>query len=750
MFRISSPHKIISFVSIQIIIALIVSSCSVSRHIADDELYLRKVVLRSDSKDVADELSLHDVIQQQPNTKWFGAKIPMRVYSLSGGDSLKRINRFLRKLGEAPVIYSPQSTEQTISQMKQILSNNGYYHSEVSAVQKVKGKTLDLEYDVKLNDRFHVNTINRQIADTVLAASFVTLVDTLKTPFVLGAPLSTNLLADERNRISSILRNNGYYQFNKDNITFLVDTARYSTQADVTVNVLPYLANDCVLLHRQFAIGRINYLPESDGKVHFRRSFLMRNNFIRTGSLFCEQNLRQTYTNFTSKNAVAFANIILRERTLTDSLDVDISIIHSPSYSIGYDIEATNSAGDLGAALSGNISRKNLFRGSETLSFKLRGAYEFISGLEGYTGNHYVELGGEIKLSFPNFTLPFVNALWAARANASTELSVQYNLQDRPEFQRRVLTGAWRYRWNGVRSSTTHKLDLLEVNYIYMPRISPKFKHDYIDSIGATNAILKYNYENILITKLGYTYYYNSLGTQEQTYGKNAFTFRVNVETSGNVLRGLTSLVNGKRNSSGQYTFCGIAYAQYFRTDIDFAKSWRIDKNNSLAFHTALGVAVPYGNSSVLPFEKRYFSGGANSLRGWTVRALGPGGFRGGDGAVNFINQSGDIKFDASLEYRSHLFWKLNAAVFVDAGNIWTIRSYDDQPEGVFRFSTFWKQIALSYGIGLRLDLGFFILRFDAGMKAINPAYKGRDHFPIYHPDFSRDFAFHFAIGLPF
>ena len=138
-------------------------------------------------------------------------------------------------------------------------------------------------------------------------------------------------------------------------------------------------------------------------------------------------------------------------------------------------------------------------------------------------------------------------------------------------------------------------------------------------------------------------------------------------------------------------------------------------------------------------------------MRGWSVRELGPGKFKGNDGRIDFINQTGDMKLDVSVEYRSHLFWKLNSAIFVDAGNIWTLRNYEEQPGGQFKFDSFYKQIAVAYGLGLRLNFGYFILRFDMGMKAINPAYETNDeHYAIFHPDLSRDFTFHFAVGLPF
>ena len=414
-------------------------------------------------------------------------------------------------------------------------------------------------------------------------------------------------------------------------------------------------------------------------------------------------------------------------------------------------MEGTNTAGDLGAALSATYQHRNLFKGAESLSLKLRGAYEAITGLEGYEGNSYKEIGGEIRLGFPGFLLPYVSKRFGASHRATSEIVTQYNYQDRPEFNRRVLTAAWRYRWQSIDRKFQNRFDLLEVNYINMPWISSTFKEQYLDSIGRQNSILRYNYENILITKLGFNFTYNSLGTSVvSTYGKNAVVIRGNIETSGNVLNAYTSIFGGHHDDQGHRTFCGIAYAQYVRGDIDYSKSMVIDHNNSLAMHVGIGVAVPYGNTDVLPFEKRYFAGGANSVRGWSVRSLGPGGYKSSDNRINFLNQSGDIKLDINLEWRTFLFWKINGALFIDGGNIWTIRRYADQPDGEFRFDKFFKQLAFSYGIGLRMSLDFFTLRFDAGMKAINPAYSGKDHYPIFHPDFSRDFAFHFAVGLPF
>lgn len=752
-----------------LIFTSLLCSCSVNKFIGENELFLDKVEITSDNEKAIKNYSLSDYVVQNPNSNWFGFKVPMRTYCLSSKDTTKTFGKFLRKIGEAPVIYNRNKAVRTQVSIEQMLANEGYMKSKVDIVEHIKGKKLTLEYKVSPNKRYTINSVRREIADPSIS-NIINGSDTLKSYLRPGRAFNINNLNEERSRITNMLRNIGYFKFNRDNITYIADTALNSTFVDVTMKISLHLENNKSIpeLHRQYTIGEINFFSDYtnvnkkdsifykghkilfNDKLHFRPKLLLSNTILKSGELYNEQKLQETYTNFTRLQAVGYSNVRIIQRENADTLDCTVLLTHVRPHSVSVEVEGTNSAGDLGAATSLSYQHNNLFKGSETLTIKLRGAYEAITGLEGYDGQSYTELGGELKLNFPIFLFPYVSREWGARHNASSEISLQYNRQNRPEFNRRVLSAAWRYRWTGSKKRINHKLDILEINYVYMPWISETFREQYLDSLGKTNAILKYNYENILITKLGYTYTYNSLGAATATYGKNAYTVKFNIETSGNVLYGLTKMVNGKKNSENQMTFCGTAFAQYVKGDFEYSRSVRIDKNNSLAFHAAFGIAYPYGNSNVLPFEKRYFSGGANSVRGWSVRSLGPGKYNGADKGINFINQSGDIKLDLNLEYRAFLFWKLNGALFIDAGNIWTIRKYEEQPGGEFKFDEFYKQIAVSYGLGLRMNLDFFILRFDAGMKAINPAYEGKDHYPIANPDFGRDFTLHFAVGLPF
>jgi len=745
-------------------------SCSVDKYIPEGEHMLTGVAVTCDDEDVQKTYMLDDYVTLQTNSKWFGARVPLKIYTLSGTDTTKRSCRFWRKLGEAPVLYDSVKARKTMSDIRQVLGNAGYMKAEVEEFKMEKGKKIKVLYNVHPNERYTIRHIHRIVEDKGLR-HYLTVEDTINSLLKKGRPFDVNTLNGERNRITSYLRNHGYYKFTKEDIRFSADTAHNSTEVDVLLNVKLHQEDGRTEAteHKPYTIGNVNFLTDvtllqtptdtlrregynfiSQERPHFRKRLLISHSMIRPGEPYNDTHFRRTYTNYTRLSAISFSNINLIERPGTDTLDCNIIVNHAKPHSFGFDVEATNSAGDLGAAISTSYQNKNLFRGSESFMFKIRGAYEAITGLEGYEGNNYVELGAEATLGFPAFLLPYVKREWGTEHNASSEISLQYNMQNRPEFQRRVLTAAWRYKWNSRNQRVQNRFDLLEVNYVYMPWISRTFKEQYLDSLGRTNAILRYNYENLLITKLGYTYSYNSLGAREQTYGKNAYTIRFNIETSGNVLNAYSQITKASKNYAGQYKFCDIAFAQYVRGDFDYSKSFRIDKNNSVAFHGALGIAYPYGNSNQLPFEKRYFGGGANSVRGWSVRSLGPGAYNGKDKGINFLNQCGDIKLDLSIEYRAQLFWKFSGAAFVDAGNIWTIRKYQDQPDGEFRLDKFHEQIAVSYGIGLRMDANFFIVRFDAGMKAIDPAYTGRDHYPITHHDFSRDFAFHFAVGLPF
>lgn len=724
------------------ILMLVLSGCSVTKFIPENEYLLNKVKIVCEDKSV-DVATYQPYIKQRGNTKWFSClRIPLATYSLAGKDSTKWINRTLKKIGEKPVTQDTTMTAITCRNLRTALQNNGFLDAEVDVDKNIVGKNkINLTYILKPGKTYHIGKIFYDIQDDSIAAKFQRIYPEDRR-IKSGDVFNINNLDQERKNITSALTDNGYFHFHKNFISFTADSVKGSNTIDLVLHLAKYKQNnnDNDTLHTCYRINEVRFHNNEGSKLPLRKSTIRENCWITAGKPFSSTDLRRTYNSFGKLQAIRYTNVKFSE--VQDSLlDCDIEFLRSKSNSISFQPEGTNTAGDLGAAASLTYENRNLFRGSELFSVKLRGAFEAITGLEGYNNQNYIEYGIESKLTFPSFLCPFLSNDFKRRSSATTEFTVSYNLQNRPEFHRRVFSGGVRYKWYDSTQRHRYKLDVIDLNYIYMPWISATFKSNYLDNTENRNAILKYNYEDLFIMKTG-------IG---MSYTGRSEAFKINIETAGNLLYGITSAAKLKTDDNGNRRVFNIAFAQYAKFDFDYTRAFSLDRNNQLVFHGDLGVAYPYGNSTVLPFEKRYFSGGANSVRGWSVRGLGPGKFRGKNGAIDFINQTGDVKLDLNMEFRTFLFWKFYGAAFIDAGNIWTLRNYDDQPGGQFRFDTFLKQIAVAYGLGIRLNFSYFILRFDMGMKAINPAYESKnEHYAIIHPDFSRDFAFHFAVGLPF
>lgn len=702
---------------------LLLYGCSATKYVPEGEYMLDKVEVKTDQPGY-DAGALKPYVRQKEKA---------RILSL-----------FRSPVGRHPVVYDSVQARLSCKDLLTAMQNDGYMQASVDLLTKTDGKKkLTATYLLHPGERYTIGSVKYVVDDDSIRGRF-RLDQPEEWRLKAGMPFSVSALNAERGRITQLLADNGYYHFHKDYIHFLADTVSGQREVGLTLHLSRYQESgqQADTLHPCYQIRHINYLSgEDDGRMHLRRQVMLNATALRQNQPYNASALQQTYNQFARLEAVRYTNIRFTELPDTCLLDCDIQLSTYKPSTISFQPEGTNTAGDLGAAASITYTNRNLFRGSEQLSIELRGAFEAIKGLEGYSDQNYREFSVESKLVFPRFVAPFLSRSFRRAQTARSELSVSWNFQNRPEFHRRVFSAAWRYRWSEPHHHLSYRFDLLDLNFVRMPWISDTFKSDYLDNADSRNAILRYNYEDLLITKLGFGL----------TYSDGTHALRANVETSGNLLSAFARPFRFSYNDNGQRTILGIAFAQYAKADIDYTRLISTGKSSALALHAGLGVAYPYGNSTVLPFEKRYFSGGANSVRGWNVRELGPGKFRGTDGRIDFINQTGDIKLDLSAEYRTALFWKFQGAAFVDAGNIWTLRNYEDQPGGQFSFAHFLEEIAVAYGLGLRLNFDYFVLRFDMGMKAINPAYTtSHEHWAIIHPDLSRDFAFHFAVGLPF
>lgn len=700
-----------------IVMAGLLTACSGMKDIPEDAVLLHRVKVVTDGNyDDVSPQALKPYVLQREQVRWFG---------------------LVRK----PIVIDTILARRSADNLRSALFNKGYLDAHVDVRTEPAGKhKQNVIYVLHPEQPYFLNQMDYDIQDTAISRF-------LHPRLVPLEPQRFNveMLDQERKHITQLLTNNGYYHFNKTNISFQADSTIGNHLVNMTMVLHPYRpTEDTVMSHRQYHIRNLRFLSgNEDRSIPLRASVLRNNTFITPGELYSASDLQNTYNHFGRLNAIRYTNINFTEVPDSNLLDCDIQLSTYKPSTISFQPEGTNTAGDLGAAVTLSYQNRNLFHGSEMLSLELRGAFEAIRGLEGYSNQNFEEYSAQARLSFPRFIAPFISRNFRRRINASSEVSLLYDLQNRPEFHRRVLSVAWRYKWQDANHHDRYQLDLVDLNYVFMPWISDTFRQDYLDDTTSRNAILRYNYEDLFIMKSGLGY----------TYNNGQYAIRANIETAGNVLSLFSKLTNDSKNSeTGQYRLFNIAYAQYVKGDFDYTRYLVFDDENTLAFHFGVGIAYPYGNSSILPFEKRYFSGGANSVRGWSVRSLGPGKYARRDGNIDFINQTGDMKLDINLEYRAHLFWKLGGALFIDAGNIWTLRDYADQPGGQFKVQNLLEDLAVSYGLGLRFNFDYFVLRLDLGMKAVNPAYEedGGEHFPIIKPRLSRDYAFHFAVGMPF
>ena len=721
---------------------VLLCGCSASRHLPENTYMLNKVRVVTDGKykDI-NPTAMKEYVRQKSNSRWLSTfKVPLGIYCLAGTDS-SGVNRILRSLGEAPVVYDTLLARFSCEDLKQALENKGYLDAEVSMYLDKHKRKVSAIYVLRPGPAYTISHYETDIRDSVIADILSRRESTLRN----GMQFSADALNTERSQITSYLQNRGYFRFHKEFISYRArkNPREHSVDLSLVLQAYRRTSEDSSSLHNRYTVRDVIYQSGNvgDTTIHLRDHVLRENTFIREREYYSAADLQNTYNHFGRLSAVKYTNISYEQVPDTTLLDATIQIQTNKPSTISFQPEGTNTAGDLGAAASLTYQNRNLFKGSEMLSVQLRGAYEAIRGLEGYSNQDFFEYSLEGRLSFPRFIVPFLSSDFRRGIIASSEVSLLYDSQDRPEFLRRVLSAGWHYQWKPQNSFHSYRMDLIDLNYVFMPWISQTFREEYLDNTSNSNAILSYNYEDLLIMKIGFGYAYNN--------GRTAL--KTNLETAGNLLDFYAHTFDTSQNSLGQSVVFNIAFAQYVKADVDFIHRLYEGDNSQLVFHVGLGVAYPYGNSRVLPFEKRYFAGGANSVRGWSVRSLGPGSYKDKDGRINFITQTGDMKLDLNLEYRSHLFWKFNGALFLDAGNIWTLRYYPEQEGGQLKLSRLLDDMAVGYGLGLRLNFDYFILRFDLGMKAVNPAYEDDDtHYPLIHPKLSRDLAFHFAVGLPF
>lgn len=761
------------------ILLFINSSCSTIKYVEKGEYLLDKVEIEVENKEVSTD-KLTDYLRQTPNKNWlFIPKGGLRLYSLSGEDTSKAFNRLLRKIGEEPTIYDEYLTERSENQITKQMQNMGYLNAQTYHCIDSTEKKLKLTYCVRPNQRYTINQFKTEIEPQEMKS----LLNTKQVKRILtvkeGDPFDASTFNDLSAQLTQLYNNMGYYKLSKENFYFLADTTVGNHQVDVTLKYRSQIEKkDSIILdpalkrykfrnvtiyngiegqNRKRRGGVTKEIYDTiqsgnttiiSGKKHFLRPDILHNYvFIRPNRYFNNNIVDYTYSAFNSLGAVGQVGVeIIPDPNDSSFLDAKITLAPANIYNFRFGVDGTNSAGDLGMAAYVSFQQKNLFHGSEIFNIKLNGAFEHINGNTEFdvkTDNYY-EYGGEVSLNIPRILLFALPQKLKKQLGASTSFSFSANWRKRPEYNRSFLSLDWKYSWNSNYKRVFHTLNLYNINYVVSPWTSTWFQN-YLDKSG--NELLKESYKDQFITRTSYTITYNS-DINAIFRKKKGWNIHTSFDMAGTMPTLFCAILPNVNKEEGVYKILGTPYAQYLKTSLEISKTFFITPKANLIAHLGLGVAIPFGNSNIMPYEQRFFAGGANTVRGWKTRSLGPGKYDPTENG-NFITQTGDVKIVFNLEYRQQTNSFLEIAAFLDAGNVWTIKEYEQQKKGAFSFESFYKELGWSWGIGLRPNFKFIIIRLDAGMQIYNPTYSGSEAWVITRPNW-KFCAFHFAIGYPF
>ena len=728
--------KRVKRISAAVLILITALSCSTTRVLQEDQYRLagNQIKVLNDKK--FNTGSLTPYLKQKPNPSIvFGWNPFLSVYNWSNGSG-SGWDKLVQKVGQAPVIYDADLVESSIDNIKTHLAYQGYYDSDVEADIKVRKRKVTVSYNVLLGKRYEISSIDYVLPKRGEFRNAF-LQDSSKISVKVGDYLSEASLEKETERSSTAMRNEGFFDFNKNHYFFEADTLSGDDKAALTVTINEYTRNETprdATPIRRYYIDKVEIsYPE---KLNIRQNVLTDLTTLSPGQVYSEEAVNNTYNRLSALRIFSSVNIGITPKD-TNLVDCEINLSQSKLQGFKANLEASsNSSGLFGISPQLSYYHKNVFRGGEILNLSFMGNFQFKFN-DAVRSNEFGVSGG---LSFPKF-FPLPYSMFSA-AVPRTDVNVSYNYQDRPEYTRNIISTSYGYSGN-VKNRFFYQAYPLQMNIVKLSDLDEGF----YDSL-ADDPFLKNAYQNHFDLGSGLMLYYT---TDSESIPKNTFFYtRLQFDIAGNVLSCFNNLM--KQDSNGARMIWNTPYSQFVRSEITLGRTWVFGRNSGQSIATRLlaGAGYAYGNSTALPFEKHFYAGGSNSLRGWQARTVGPGLSQMDDSFV-IPNQTGDMKLEANLEYRFDMFWKVAGALFVDAGNVWTLRSSGEgnSYESMFRWDTFGESIAANWGLGLRLDFGFLLLRLDTGVKIHDPARMQKWATPDMW--FKRDgYAIHFGVGYPF
>lgn len=753
---------------------LLLGGCSVAKYIPEGEQfyagvgkieYADKGTGFSDNSKLARN-ELESVLNYKPNNSLLGSakhRLPFSYpffFDKYYTHSNNFFGRWLYKtFGEKPILLSEVNPELRATVAEQVLREYGYFHSSVTPEVTIVGKdsiSARPSYHIAMGAPHVLDSINYQL-EALPLQELDSLVHSKRGFLHHGEPFGVLALENERTRISNFLRDQGYYFFQPNHIVYEADTVQAPGKVQLRVLLSEKMLPEA---YRPWHIGSITYevrdgqnsaLTDSlmvEGvlfKYHKRSpvkfsSLLPRIGF-ESGTLYNQESQIKTLRSMADLNAFAYTDVAFN-RSSNDSINNALDIIITSQLDKPYSTELEGvfrfkSNNQVGPGLNFSVNRKNIFRGGEMLTVTARGSYEWETkhNTKGRSWdiNSY-ELGVTTSLTFPRLLLPVLNHE-PLSFPASTLISLNGTFLNRARFYKQAQFGAdLTYRLE-PNANMRHSITPLSLSYNHLLS-----KTDRFEEVIAKNPIIGLSFRNQFIPQANYLFGY-------ELKGRHGFSIQTYIAEAGNVL---SLFYKGKkREGTEPYKFLGAPFAQFVKGTLELRYNYKFSPKLQLASRAYAGAVYSYGNMTVAPYSEQFYAGGANSIRGFNVRTLGPGGYNPAmEDPLSFMDRTGDIRFETNLEIRYKVFGAIELATFIDAGNIWLMREDANRPNGQLTKEYFLNDIALGTGLGVRYDLDFLVLRLDIGIGLHKPTRRAEKYFNTFENGFPT--VFHLAIGYPF
>ena len=710
-------------------------SCSTTRALPEGTYRLaeNRILIHKDKSEIP-KSDLAPYIKQRSNTYFLLGWNPfLNIYNWAKPGSEDGWSRFCRKIGQAPVVLDEAMIPSSCKNLEERLRYLGWYDSHVESQLTTRARRAIVSFDVFPGERYKVDEIRFHLPEGSSEFSADFLRDTANILIHRGDWLSEELMERESVRSTEVMRDKGYYDFSKQHFFFVADTLERPGKLILDYHIREYTRNESPQQAspiRKFRLGDITIEHSPD--VPFRPEVLLGLNTLHSGDIYSEKAVNTVYSRM---SALKLFNSVSVEMTPSDTATVDCRIRLSESAIQGFKVNlegSISSSGLWGISPKFSYFHKNIFHGGEWLNLNLQGNFQF----KFKDATRSTEATFTTSLSFPKFLgLPY--SVFNGPRIPRTEVGLSFGYQDRTEYRRIISSLNYGY-FGRIGDRCQYQFSIPRVNFVYLFDLNPDFER-----VLDANPMLKYAYQNHFDAGIGGTFYYT---TDNDVVPKTSYSFlRSGLDLSGNLISALDPVL--PRDSKGQALVFGSPYSQYVRFELNAGKVFRFgrEEEQAIAIRGVLGAGYAYGNSTAMPFEKQFWCGGANSMRGWQARALGPGG-----DPVNYAfsipSQTGDTKFEFDIEYRRPLFWKFEFAAFAECGNVWSIRTEDPDSPGNIR--NCYRTLAADWGLGLRLNLDFILIRVDGGFQLYDPClatWHGPEDW------FERGYScVHFGVGYPF